>query len=118
MSLRTFAGLAVMVMLLPGVSRAENPGRIEPLDGIHNRIGPASGSELRRERDPFARQDSRTPPAAVPHSDLPPMRTPFGEPVPPNRLTPAPVLPFNPNRPLMPPAASPGPSSGGGHVGR
>lgn len=118
MSARTCAGIAVMVLLLPGVSLADNAGRIEPLDGTHSLIGPAGGSELRQERNPFAHRDSRAPAAEVPHSDPPSARTPFGEPVPPSRLTPPPVLPFNPNRPLMPPATSPGPFLGGGRAGR
>lgn len=41
--------------------------------------------------------------------------TPFGSPQPPNQLTPAPILPFHPNRPLMP--QSP-PNSGSGRFGR
>ncbi len=49
--------------------------------------------------------------------------TPFGSPSPPNQLTPAPVLPFHPNRPMMPspsspPTAAPHSNSGGGRLGR
>jgi hypothetical protein len=64
-------------------------------------------------------------PLRVPDIPVPPERsqatprTPFGTPTPPNSLTPAPLLPFNPNRPLMPtpstpPASAPPPGSGGG----
>ncbi len=39
--------------------------------------------------------------------------TPFGSISPPHELTPAPLLPFNPNRPLMPYSAPPTPHTGG-----
>jgi hypothetical protein len=46
-----------------------------------------------------------TPPSAVAPS--------FGTPSPPSHLTPAPILPFHPNRPLMPPpAVVPPPATG------
>jgi hypothetical protein len=45
--------------------------------------------------------------------------TPLGVPSPPHQLTPAPLLPFHPNRPLMPsPTIPPTPSLRGGHIGR
>lgn len=47
-------------------------------------------------------------------------RSSFGTPLPPNNLTPAPVLPFNPNRALSPPLSpnSRRPSNGQGRFGR
>ena len=49
--------------------------------------------------------------------------TPFQSPSPPNQLTPAPLLPYHPNRPLMPstsapPPITPNPSPGRGQSGR
>jgi len=45
--------------------------------------------------------------------------TPLGVPSPPHQLTPAPVLPFHPNRHLMPsPTAPPNAQLGGGYLGR
>jgi hypothetical protein len=41
--------------------------------------------------------------------------TPFGSPQPPNQLTPAPLLPFHPNRPPAPPTTPP---SGSGRFNR
>jgi hypothetical protein len=67
---------------------------------------------------------------SVPKSILPPAQTserdayqqtmtPLGVPVPPHQLTPAPLLPFHPNRPLMPSTAvPPNPPLGGGRFGR
>lgn len=47
-------------------------------------------------------------------------RSAFDTPLPPNNLTPAPILPFHPNRALSPasPANSHTPSSGGSRFGR
>jgi hypothetical protein len=80
----------------------------------------------------YADAHGNTNPLAIPdgmagHSDPhgsmpPPTATPFGTPAPPNRLTPAPLLPFNPNRPLMPPPALVPPAAaappGAGSFGR
>jgi hypothetical protein len=49
--------------------------------------------------------------------------TPFGSPSPPSQMTPPPVLPFHPNRPLMPspsapPTVLPPTGSQGGRAGR
>jgi hypothetical protein len=49
--------------------------------------------------------------------------TPFGSPLPPSQMTPAPILPFQPNRPLVPspttpPAVLPPTGSQGGRLGR
>lgn len=68
-------------------------------------------------------------PGTIPHGDTKSGTiTTFGTPAPPNNLTPAPVLPFNPNRPLMPQPSSPaspsgsspgfGAPGGGGRFGR
>ena len=96
MGARTFAGIiAVILLAATGLSEADDAGRMEPLDGSHSINGP-SGS--RSERRPL---DTRDP--VIPQGDSSPRPIiPFGAPSPPHQLTPAPVLPFNPNRSLMP----------------
>lgn len=44
--------------------------------------------------------------------------TPFGSPTPPNHLTPPPILPFSPNRSLLPGSSQPAPPSAGSSPGR
>ena len=104
--------MAAIVLLTPGFSGAENEGRIEPLDGAHSRVIPPTGLE-RAETHPSLIPDNAGRPLA---------RTPFGSPLPPSQLTPAPVLPLNPNRALTPspstPSSSAPPFSGGGRAGR
>ncbi len=122
---RMFVGLiGAIVLLTGGLSRAANEGRIEPLDGAHNLGTPPT-------------ERPETPQRLTPNdAGRPPAGTPFGAPLPPSQLTPAPVLPFNPNRSLTPspsppsslsqppnPAraetrAHPAPFSGGGRLGR
>ena len=102
--------LGAIVVLAASPLQADNAGRLEPLDGMQSLTGPASEPGIRSERSPLL---------AVPQGELSPRATtPFGTPLPPNQLTPAPVLPFNPNRSLMPPSSTPAPSSGGGRLGR
>jgi hypothetical protein len=81
----------------------------------HGNTGPATSS------------GGNSPSFNGPHEDTQSgLVTPFGTPAPPNNLTPAPVLPFHPNRPPVPPQPSapssttpPGlGSSNGGRFGR
>lgn len=71
-----------------------------------------------------ASTESSAPLPPGPHGEVNQrIMTPFGSPQPPNQLTPAPVMPFHPNRPLLPapsPAPSAVPNSGisGGRFGR
>jgi hypothetical protein len=104
MPTRTYAGFVGLIMLLSaGFSEAEDAGRVEPLDGRQGL----------NERNPLLPRNPQAPPSTAPQGD-PSSRltTPFGTPMPPNQVTPAPVLPFNPNgslmpnRPLMPAAAA------------
>jgi hypothetical protein len=94
---RMFVGLiGAIVVLTGGLTRAANEGRIEPLDGAHNLATPPT-------------ERPETPQRLTPNdAGRPPAGTPFGAPLPPSQLTPAPVLPFHPNRSLTP---SPGPPS-------
>jgi hypothetical protein len=130
----SYAGFVALIILLSaGLSAAEEAGRIEPLDGTHR----LNGRSPLAPSVPQARL-STAPPADS--SSRP--TTPFAAPMPPNQLTPAPLLPFHPNgtlvpnRPLMPapqapsyppdPARAetrahpslPAPFSGGGRAGR
>ena len=84
--------IGAVVLLSSGLSWAANEGRVEPLDGAHSLSTPPSARERLEAHRPVNPDDALRPPA----------RMPFGEPSPPSQLTPAPVLPFNPNGSLMP----------------
>ena len=130
MGTRTLAGIiGVTVLLAAGLSLDERATAVEPLDSTHG-VGAAGGP--RSESGPHLSREGRVPAPGVFQSPVPPA-TQFGTPLPPNHITPAPVLPFHPNRSLMPspsapsdppnPAraetrANPPPSSGGGRPGR
>lgn len=102
--------LGAAVLLVAGLSQADNASRIEPLDGTQSMTSPATKPGIPSERRPLR---------GVPQGDVAPQATtPFGGPLPPNQLTPAPVLPFNPNRSLMPSPSAPAPSSSSGRIGR
>ncbi len=120
MRVRELAGIfAATVLLAASSSTAADAGRVEPLDGTqsitHSAIEPAIHPESSSRRES---------PLTVPQTDFSPRTTtPFGAPSPPNQLTPAPTLPFNPNRSLIPPSSpshspNPAPYSGSGRFGR
>lgn len=90
--------LGAAVLLAAGLSWAGDTARIEPLDGTQAVTHSASEPSNRPERGPLATPQGDASSRAV---------TPFGGPLPPNQLTPAPVLPFNPNRSLIPASPSP-----------
>lgn len=120
MGAQKFAGIiGAAVLLTAGLSQAGNEGRVEPLDGTQGVTRSANEPGIPSERGPLSPGESRLPALGMPPGD-PSSRTttPFGGPLPPNQLTPAPVLPFNPNRSLMPSASSPPPYSGSGRLGR
>jgi hypothetical protein len=137
MRAQKFAGILAVAGLLmtAAFSQAGNAVRIEPLDGTQNVTSSTSAPETRAaEHGPLPRGDSQPSPFTPPQGDVSmPATTPFGTPLPPNQLTPAPVLPFSPNRSLIPssvapshppnPAraetrANPSPYSGSGRLGR
>jgi hypothetical protein len=106
------AVIAVCLLFAAALSQAANAGRMEPL-GDSRSLSIASGAPDPQIPSPQAPQGDSSPRAVTPHGSL----------VPPNRLTPAPLLPFNPNRSLMPAPAAPAhppnpPFSGGGRPGR
>lgn len=120
MGAREFAGIIGLGLLLTvGVSQADNAGRIEPLDGGHSVIAPPGQPDIRQEHGPLVPEGPEFPSTTTPHDQASPRATtPFGSPPSPNQLTPAPVLPFHPNRPLMPSSSTPAPHSGVGRLGR
>lgn len=104
--------IAVTALLAGDFAQGEIPGTITDLGngaGIRSDPHGQGGSSI-------APTESSTPLSSGPHGDVNQrVVTPFGSPQPPNQLTPAPVLPFHPNRPLMPQST---PHSGGGRFGR
>jgi hypothetical protein len=114
-----FAGIiGAAVLLTAGLSRADSAGHVEPLDGTQGVTRSANEPATFSERGRLPHGESQLPALGVPQGDPSPRTTtPFGGPLPPSQLTPAPMLPFNPNRSLMP-SASPPPYSGSGRLGR
>jgi hypothetical protein len=136
MDVQKFAGIIAAAWLLTtaAFSQAGNAVRIEPVEGMQSVTSSASAPEIRSEAGPLLPGDPQSSGFRSPHGD-PSTRTttPFGSALPPNQLTPAPMLPFNPNRSLIPspsapshppnPAraetrANPAPYSGSGRLGR
>jgi hypothetical protein len=119
MDARKFAGIiGAVVLLTAGLSQASSAGHIEPLDGTQGVTRSVNEPGSPSERGPLPHGESYLP-RGMPQGDASPRTTtPFGGPLPPNQLTPAPVLPFNPNRSLMPSASAPPPYSGSGRLGR
>ena len=107
----TLAAAVPLMLLLASSPQAGSPGHVEPLDGAQSATSSLSEPRIPAPLSP--------PMAVVPQGDLSPRVTsPSGGPLPPNQLTPAPVLPFNPNRSLMPSPSAPASSSGSGRFGR
>lgn len=104
--------IAVTALLAGDFAQGEIPGTITDLgNGVGIRSDPhgQGGSSI-------APTESSTPLSPGPQDNANQrVVTPFGSPQPPNQLTPAPVLPFHPNRPIMPQST---PHSGGGRFGR
>ena len=120
MDTRKFAGIiGTAVLLTAGLSQAGSAGHIEPLDGTQGVTRSVNEPGSPSERGPLPHGESSLPVLGMPQGDASPRTTtPFGGPLPPNQLTPAPVLPFNPNRSLMPSASAPPPYSSSGRLGR
>ena len=119
MDARKFAGIiGTAVLLTAGLSQAGSAGHIEPLDGTQGVTRSVNEPGSPSERGPLPHGESYLP-RGMPQGDASPRTTtPFGGPLPPNQLTPAPVLPFNPNRSLMPSVSATPPYSGSGRLGR
>lgn len=111
--------------LLAGICLAGS-GLVRNQDGTNGRLSPL-GDDIGTYADPHGnhtivtKPGTETPVGLGPHGDIESgNRSSFGTPMPPNHLTPAPVLPFNPNRALSPtPLPNPQPAPDGtGRVGR
>lgn len=109
--------------LLAGICLAES-GVVRNRDGISGRLSPL-GDDIGIYSDPHGNQTivakpgSESPVGLRPHGDIESgNRSSFGTPLPPNNLTPAPVLPFHPNRALSPPPSRQAPAGGTGRFGR
>lgn len=114
-------GLALSAVIGLAESRT-----VQNHDGTSGRLSHL-GDDIGLSSDPHGNRNIVTKPGTEspvrlqPHSETEIQnRSAFGTPLPPNNLTPAPVLPFNPNRAVFP-AAPPNrqtPSSGSGRFGR
>lgn len=109
--------------LVAGICLAES-GIVRNRDGTSGRLSPL-GEDTGIYSDPHGNRTIITKPGAEspvglrPHGDLENgNRSSFGTPLPPNNLTPSPVLPFHPNRALSPPPSSQPPAGGTGRFGR
>lgn len=119
----------IMITLCPalsaGISSAES-GVVQNRDGASGRLSPLS-DDIGIYSDPHGnliivtKPGTESPTGLRPHGETESEnRSSFGTPQPPNNLTPAPVLPFHPNRALSP-APSPRnqpPAGGTGRFGR
>ena len=109
MGARALAGLLGAAVVLIGLlSQAGNIARLEPLNGTQPATSSASEPANRPQHGARLHRDGPPPALTAPEGDLSSRAaTPFGGPMPPNHLTPAPVLPFNPNRSLVPAPSAP-----------
>jgi hypothetical protein len=110
MAAQKLSGIIAMAGLLMAAafSEAGNAVRVEPLESMQTVTSSAGAPEIRSQHSPLLPGDSQSSAFSSPQGD-PSSRTttPFGIPLPPNQLTPAPVLPFNPNRSLIPSPSAP-----------
>jgi len=113
------------LVCFPQISLAESR-HMQNRDGTSGRLSHL-GDDIGIYSDPHGNQTIVTKPGAESPLGLRPHgetesgnRSAFGTPLPPNNLTPAPILPFYPNRALSPasPPNSHTPSSGGSRFGR
>jgi len=118
------------LILLAGITLAESSlaenSVIRNRDGTSGRLSHL-GEDIGTYSDPHGNHTVVTKPGTEsplglrPHGEVENgNRSSFGTPLPPNNLTPAPVLPFNPNRALSPPPSpsSQSPASGTRRFGR
>jgi hypothetical protein len=122
----TSLSIAMPCLALSAVIGLAESRSIQNHDGTSGRLSHL-GDDIGIYSDPHGNQTivakpgTESPIGLRPHGETESgNRSSFGTPLPPNNLTPAPVLPFNPNRALSP-APSPNshtPSSGGGRFGR
>ena len=96
------------LLIISTFSYAGDRVRVESLDSTQSVISSADAPGIGSDPSPLFRPDARSSTPALPRGDAAARTTtPFAAPFPPNQLTPPPVLPFNPNRSLMPAPAAP-----------
>jgi hypothetical protein len=114
--------MIVMAAMVPaGLAQAQEVVTESP-PGIHGSMTrPGNGERIQSERGPgvslqeYLSLSLPRPQTGVSQGTV----SPFGAPSPPSRLTPAPLLPFHPNRPLVPsPSTQAISPSRIGHAGR
>lgn len=125
---RTLTSLTITMacLALSAVTGLAESRIVQNHDGTSGRLSHL-GDDIGIYSDPHGNQTIVTKPGTESPIGLQPHgetesgnRSMFGTPLPPNNLTPAPILPLSPNRALSP-APSPNnhtPSSGGGRFGR
>ena len=119
--------IVVLALCVPASSAGGEPGTVQSPHGHPGRMIDL-GNGIGLQSDPHGEprplglpREPATPMPPGPHGDVNQQAvTPFGSPLPPNRLTPAPVLPARPNSPLIPLASTaPGaPQHSGAGTGR
>ncbi len=122
----TSLAIAMTYLALSAVTGSTESRIIQNHDGASGRLSHLGG-DIGIYSDPHGNQiivpkpGTESPIGLRPHGETESgNRSAFGTPLPPNNLTPAPILPLNPNRALSP-ALSPNshiPSSGSGRLGR
>ena len=117
--------VAGFLVCFPGIGLSESQN-IQNRDGTSGRLSHL-GDDIGIYSDPHGNHTIVTKPGTESPVGLRPHgetesgnRSAFGTPLPPNNLTPAPILPLSPNRALSPTVPSNGhiPSGGSGRFGR
>lgn len=124
--IRYAAALCLLcLMTAPSLTEAETSvlRHRDGTSGLITPLGEDAGiySDAHGNTGPVTGLGTPASPILAPHGDTKSSSiTPFGTPMPPSNLTPAPVMPFHPNRPLMPQSTAPAspPSGGGARFGR
>ncbi len=124
--LLTSLSMTMTCLALSAVTGLAESRIIQNQDGTSGRLSHL-GDDIGIYSDPHGNQTIVTKPGTESPIGLRPHgetesgnRSAFGTPLPPNNLTPAPILPLNPNRALSPAVPPNGytPSSGSGRLGR
>jgi hypothetical protein len=130
MLVRIVGSIVVLAVTLAADSTQAGVALVQSAHGISGTITDL-GNGIGIQSDPHSQGGTFSTPiqpmvplSPGPHGDLNQRAvTPFGSPLPPSQMTPPPLLPFHPNRPLMPspsvpPTVLPPTGSQGGRAGR
>ena len=114
--------LFAVLFIIEFTSVYAEPSIIQQHAGTHGMLSPLGGREAiysdAHGHKAVTNQGSNppSPTFSSPHGALSGLATPFGTPIPPNLMTPAPLLPLQPRGMAMPqPQAPVSSGSGGGH---